>query len=453
MKKIPAKYAHNPRYQAVYALTRIASGSYSNILVSRILDEKQMSIPDGKLFTEIVYGVLNHRLSLEYQLARFVKKPQALEEWVKWLLLTGLYQLHFLAKVPDHAVLNESVEIAKTLGHTGIGKLVNGVLRNVQRQGFSDYSELKDPLERLSIATSFPRVLLDYLVPQLGLEKTAALAESLLTPSHVSARVDLQKISRAEAIAFLATEGLTVKESPIALAGIIGEKGALATSGLFKKGWLTIQDESSMLVAPAMTLAPDAQVLDACAAPGGKTTHMASLLTTGHVTALDLHEHKVKLIMDNAKRLGVADRVSAKVMDARKVATTFPKESFDAILVDAPCSGLGLMRRKPDIKYQKNPQEFLKLPEIQLEILNSCAPTLKQWGIMVYSTCTITQEENRGVLTQFLQAHPEFVLTEVQVQGAQSKVVDQTLTLLPQDFQTDGFFISRLQKIAPTSNS
>ena len=321
------------------------------------------------------------------------------------------------------------------------------MLRTLQRQGATDLSELTDPVEHLEIAASFPRVLIDYLTPQLGFEKTSALAFSLLTPSHVSARVNPMKISQKGAVNALLEKGYDVEISPLAKAGIIGHKGFLAGSFLFKKGWLTIQDESSMLVAPALQLTPEMNVLDACAAPGGKTTHIAQLLTTGTVTALDLHPHKVKLIEENAERQLVAERVDAHVLDARFAHENFAPGTFDRVLVDAPCSGLGLMRRKPDIKYQKTPEDFLKLPQIQLDILESCAQTLKVEGIMIYSTCTLTKEENQGVVTAFLARHPEFRLEEVQVEGAQRLVQDKMLQLLPQDFQTDGFFISCLKKI------
>lgn len=450
LKHIPKIYRQNPRYQALFALDRVDKGSYSNLIVGDVITKANFSPEDANLFTELVYGTLAHKLTLRYQVGRFLQGNKKIESWVENVLLLGAFQMLYLDKVPDHAAINESVEMAKNLGHVGIGKLVNGVLRNLQRKGVSDLSELTDPAEHLEIAASFPRVLIDFLTPQLGFEATSALAFSLLTPSHASARVNPMKISQKGAVNALLEKGYDVEISPVAKAGIIAHKGFLAGSFLFKKGWLTIQDESSMLVAPAMQLAPDLKVLDACAAPGGKTTHIAQLLTTGTVTAIDLHAHKVKLIEENAERLLVADRVDTHVMDARTVDQNFPQESFDRVLVDAPCSGLGLMRRKPDIKYTKNPEDFLKLPAIQLDILESCARVLKIEGIMTYSTCTLTRQENQGVVENFLAHHPEFILEEVQVEGAQSLVKDKMLQLLPQDFQTDGFFISCLKKISET---
>ena len=219
---------------------------------------------------------------------------------------------------------------------------------------------------------------------------------------------------------------------------------------MFAYGLLTIQDESSMLVAPTLQLEASHQVLDACAAPGGKTTHIAMYLDAekgGKVTALDIHQHKVRLIDDNAKRLHVTDVVETKVMDARATDEAFPAESFDRILVDAPCSGLGLMRRKPDIKYNKTASDFTKLPEIQLDILNHAAPTLKPGGILVYSTCTIVSDENQNVVKQFLATHPEFEQASLAVSSVlDTSIQEDMLTLYPHSFMTDGFFISCLRK-------
>ncbi len=341
-KKIPQALQNNPRFQAVIALERTITGSYSNLMVNEVIQKGKLTPADARLFTELVYGTLSRQITLDYQLASFLKKDQKIAPWVKSLLQTALFQFLYLDKIPPHAVINESVEIAKIYGHQGIGNLVNGVLRSFQRKGPRDLTEIKDPLKRLSVTASFPEELLTYLVEQLGFEKTEKIVLSLLEPSHVSARVDLSKISRQDALDFLKEEGIEARASELSPSGVVAEKGFLAGSQLFKKGKMTVQDESSMLVAPNLAPKKDAWILDACAAPGGKSTHLASLLTTGNVFALDIHKHKVKLIEENAKRLKVDDRIEAKVLDARDVQEVFEKETFDGILVDAPCSGLGL---------------------------------------------------------------------------------------------------------------
>ena len=201
------------------------------------------------------------------------------------------------------------------------------------------------------------------------------------------------------------------------------------------------------MVAPTLDLQGDEQVLDACAAPGGKTAHIASYLTTGQVTALDLYDHKLDLIQENAQRLGVAERVQTQKLDARKVHEFFGQASFDKILVDAPCSGIGLLRRKPDIKYNKETADFASLQEIQLEILGSVCQTLRKGGIITYSTCTIVSEENFQVVEAFLESHPEFEQVKLEHE-CKDIMKDGCILITPELYGSDGFFISQFRKIS-----
>ncbi|HRL50782.1 MAG: 16S rRNA (cytosine(967)-C(5))-methyltransferase RsmB [Enterococcus sp.] len=439
------------RYVALEALERVTKGgAYSNLLLRELMNQGRLNEKDGRLLTELVYGTIARQLLLDYYLMPFTKQAKKVDGWVQNLLRLSLYQLLYLDKVPSHAILNEAVEIAKTRGNIGISKFVNGVLRNVQRQGVPALTQIENPIERLSIEISMPQWLVEKFVHQIGLEQTRAFGLSLFEASHLSGRVNTNLLSREAAIETLTLEGFEVEESQISPYGIVGKKGFLAGSRLFAEGQLTIQDESSMLVAPTLQIEAHHQVLDACAAPGGKTTHMATFLKAeqgGKVTALDIHAHKVRLVEENAQRLHVADVVETKVLDARLVNQTFAPETFDRILVDAPCSGLGLMRRKPDIKYSKKPSDFTQLPLIQMAILESVAPTLKAGGLLVYSTCTIIPEENQMVVSQFLSHHPEFELVPLAVSPVlANSLTDEMLTLYPQTFLTDGFFISCLRK-------
>lgn len=439
------------RYVALEALERISKGgAYSNLLLRDLIKKSELNEKDARLLTELVYGTVSRQLLLDYYLTPFIQKAKKVEDWVRLLLQLSLYQMLYLDKVPSHAIVNEAVEIAKTRGNIGVSKFVNGVLRNIQRQGVAELTQIKDPIARLAIEISMPQWLVEKFIAEMGYEQTRELGLSLYEPSQVSARVMTKSISRAEALAQLQAEGIEAKESLLAPEGIVGQKGFLAGSSLFKEGKITIQDESSMLVAPALQIEPMHQVLDACGAPGGKTTHIATYLDGkqgGQVTALDIHAHKVRLIEENAERLGLADVVTTKVMDARTVSENFAPETFDRILVDAPCSGLGLMRRKPDIKYNKKPSDFEQLPTIQLAILESVAPTLKQGGLLVYSTCTIVSDENQQVVEKFLAEHADFEQLPFSASKAlDQSITNQTLTLYPQVFQTDGFFISCLRK-------
>lgn len=439
------------RFVAFTLLERIdKGGAYSNLAIKEAIETTHLNEKDARLLTELVYGTVGNQLRLDYYLAPFLKKAKKVDRWVQCLLRMSVYQFTFLDKVPNHAIVNEAVEIAKYRGNIGIGQFVNGVLRQIQRVGVPDVQAIDDHLERVAISYSLPIWLVQALVQQIGMEATEKLGESLMKPSHVSARVDTRWCTIQQAIAELANEGIAAKPSLLSSAGIVAEKGFLAGSTLFQQGRMTIQDESSMLVAPILDVQPGDKVLDACAAPGGKTTHIATYLDAkkgGEVLALDIHPHKVALIQENAERLQVEDVVRARQLDARDVAKVVPNETFDRILVDAPCSGIGLIRRKPDIKYQKTPQDFQNLPKIQLSILESVAPSLKSGGRLVYSTCTIMEEENEQVVNAFLANHPEFELVTPNVnEHVRPALANQMLTIYPQMYHTDGFFISCLQK-------
>lgn len=438
------------RFVALSLIERVEKGgAYSNLLIKEEIERNQLNEKDARLLTELVYGTISNQIRLDFYLAPFLKKAKKVHPWVQQLLRLSVYQMEFLDKIPTHAIFNEAVEIAKHRGNPGIGKFVNGVLRTFQRQGAPTLETLQED-ERLSVEFSLPMWFVKRLVAQIGHTQTQLLGESLMRPSHVSARVDTRQISRKKAIDFLHEEELEVRESYLSKYGVVAEKGFLAKSNLFKSGKMTIQDESSMLVAPVMQIQPEHHVLDACAAPGGKTTHIATFLDQekgGRVTALDIHAHKVKLIEENAIRLHVEEVVWAEKMDAREAGEQFASETFDRILVDAPCSGLGLIRRKPDIKFSKTEKDFANLPKIQLAILESVAPTLKSEGLLVYSTCTILDQENNEVVDAFLAKHPEFEKVTPEVNHyVQSAIKEDVLTIYPHTFHTDGFFISCLRK-------
>ncbi|AGK53030.1 16S rRNA (cytosine(967)-C(5))-methyltransferase RsmB [Bacillus sp. 1NLA3E] len=424
--------------------------AYSNLLLNKTIEKNQVDRIDVGLLTELTYGTLQRKMTLDYYLEPFLKDSKKIQGWVMNLLRVTLYQMVYLDKIPDRAAIYEAVEIAKKRGHKGISGLVNGVLRNIQRSGLRNLSDIVDPVERLSIETSHPLWLVKRWVTQLGFDKTKEMCELNLTAPVQTARVNITKISRDACLALLQEEGYNVEASPVIPEAIKALRGNLATSKAFKDGLFTIQDESSMLVAYALGISLNDRVLDACAAPGGKSTHIAERLDhTGAVVSLDLHEHKVKLISESAKRLGL-NNIETKALDSRKVQEYFAPESFDKILLDAPCSGLGVMRRKPDMKYTKKVEDLNKLQVIQTDLFSSVAPLLKKGGILVYSTCTIDKEENSTVVENFLQKHPEFygdtTMVERMPAPVGSLINDFSLQILPQDFGSDGFYIACLRK-------
>ena len=414
--------------------------AYSNIALNKHLKGSQLSAADKGLVTEIVYGTVARKLTLEWYLSHFIQDRDKLDNWLYILLLMSAYQVRFLDKVPDHAVVNEAVELAKAR-KKGSEKLVNAVLRRILREGWPDIASIKRKNKRDSIAYSLPVWLVSKLKEEYGEERAQAIFESLLVRNKASIRVT--DLSRKEEIKTV----LEASDSPLAASGLVKEQGHFAGHDLFLEGAITIQDESSQLVAPTLDLQGDEEVLDACAAPGGKTAHMASYLTSGKVTALDLYDHKLDLIQENAQRLGVADRVQTQKLDARKVHEFFGGDSFDKILVDAPCSGIGLLRRKPDIKYNKETADFASLQQIQLEILGNVCQTLRKGGIITYSTCTIVSEENFQVVEAFLESHPEFEQVKLEHE-CKDILKDGCILITPELYGSDGFFISQFRKIS-----
>ena len=418
----------------------LVNQAYSNIALNKHLKGSQLLAADKGLVTEIVYGTVARKLTLEWYLSNFIEDRDKLDNWLYVLLLMSAYQLRYLDKIPNHAVVNEAVELAKAR-KKGSEKLVNAILRRILREGWPDIDSIKRKNKRDSISYSLPVWLVSKLKEEYGEERAQAIFDSLLVRNKASIRVtDLSRKEEIKAV-------LEASDSPLAASGLVKEQGHFAGHDLFSEGAITIQDESSQLVAPTLDLQGHEQVLDACAAPGGKTAHMASFLTSGKVTALDLYDHKLDLIQENAQRLGVADRVQTQKLDARKVHEFFGRDSFDKILVDAPCSGIGLLRRKPDIKYNKETADFTSLQESQLEILGSVCQTLRKGGIITYSTCTIVSEENFKVVQAFLESHPEFEQVKLEHE-CKDILKDGCILITPELYGSDGFFISQFRKIS-----
>ncbi|MBO0959162.1 16S rRNA (cytosine(967)-C(5))-methyltransferase RsmB [Neobacillus sp. MM2021_6] len=442
---------NNVRAIAMDTLVAIEKNqSYSNLLLNNVIEKNELSAIDVGLLTELTYGTLQRRMALDFFLNPFIKDNKKLANWIHHLLRMTLYQMVYLDRIPDRAAIYEAVEIAKSRGHKGIASLVNGVLRSIQREGLPSLSEVSDPIERLSLETSHPHWLVTRWVNQFGFKKTKEMCEINLTAPMQTARVNLTKISRDECVAILEEDGFQIEKSPIIPEAIRSLKGNLASTIAFKYGMLTIQDESSMLAAYALGSTEGEFVLDACAAPGGKSTHIAEKLqNTGEVISVDLHQHKVKLINDNARRLGLSN-IKTNVSDSRLLREKFKDETFHRILLDAPCSGLGVMRRKPDMKYTKTEKDLERLRTIQQNLLTSVAPLLKKGGILVYSTCTVDKEENDNTVKTFLQNNPGFEgdlsFKNRMPEAVQPLITGFELQIFPQDFGSDGFYIAVLRK-------
>ncbi|NQI70905.1 16S rRNA (cytosine(967)-C(5))-methyltransferase RsmB [Streptococcus suis] len=412
-------------------------GAYSNIALNKALEASALSMQDKGLATELVYGTVSRKITLEWYLAHFIEDREKLDTWVYYLLMLSLYQMLYLDKLPTHAVVNEAVTLAKR--GRGADKFVNAILRKISQTNLPNPADIKRKNKRLSIQYSVPVWLVQTLIAEYGDERAEKIFQSLHIRNKASIRVtDSQQIDRL-------AEELDAHHSPLSPVGLVKPHGHFAATDYFKQGLITIQDETSQLVAPTLKIQGEEQILDACAAPGGKTCHMASYLTSGKILALDLYEHKLTLIEENAKRLGLADKIGTKRLDASRVHEEFGPDTFDKILVDAPCSGIGLIRRKPDIRYNKAAMDFENLKTIQMQILDSVCQSLKIGGIITYSTCTIIAKENQEVIHEFLQTHPNF--EQVMLEHPRADImVDGCLLITPEQYQTDGFFIGQFRR-------
>lgn len=444
---------------ALQVLTSVEQeGAYSNLQLNEALQRAELSGADSGLATELVYGTISRRNTIDYFLNQYVQKGVGkLETWVRNLLRLSFYQIYYLDRIPDHAAVSEAVKIAKRLGHQGISGMVNGVLRNILRNVDKLVVPANLPtVSQIALEHSHPEWLVEKWVNWLGDEKTADICQANNVPPANSVRVNTTVITRDKLIAEMKDAGLDVIPSKLAQDGIVVRSGGnMALTSWYKNGLLSVQDESSMLVAEALDVKPNMKVLDCCAAPGGKTCHIAERLEgTGQVIANDVHPHKAKLIEDQAKRLGLK-QVKCQISDAMELNNQFAKESFDRILLDAPCSGLGVIRRKPDLKWVKTEEDIANIAQLQGELLHAVSELLKPGGILVYSTCTMEPSENNEVVSTFLSQNLNFSL-EMEPFLSQLPVVHQEyqnpakqgFQIFPDDYHSDGFYISRLRKKA-----
>ncbi|WP_173918772.1 16S rRNA (cytosine(967)-C(5))-methyltransferase RsmB [Halobacillus sp. Marseille-Q1614] len=441
------------RETALDLLTRVGEqGGYSHVLLDQAMKSTNLSYKDGALLTEIVYGTLQNKLKINYQIHPYISRQKKLKPWVKWLLYMSVYQMLYLERVPDHAVIHEAVEISKKKGHKGISGFVNGVLRNVQRQGVEDPDQIKDEVERLAVTTSHPEWLVKRWISQYGMETTEAMCRQNLKTLPMSIRIQPLRITMEEAEAELTERGFETKRSIFSSQGLLILKGNILKDPLFNEGKVTVQDQSSMLVAEMMDLKPEQEVLDACSAPGGKTTHIAEKMNDqGKVYAYDLHKKKAFQVSEKALHLQLTS-IDANQADSRNLQEFHEPGTFNRILLDAPCSGLGVMRGKPDIKYQKKEEDIFALRKIQTDLLQSVAPLLKNGGKLVYSTCTVDTHENEKAVEQFLKEHEDFTIDPDFIKGLPEQlkesfgVSEYGLQIFPHQWDTDGFFLARLVK-------
>ena len=356
--------------------------------------------------TEIFYGVIRNKKFLDYIIERYTKDIR--KEWIRNLLRISIYQITFMNS-DDKGVVWEATELAKKYS-IAISKFINGTLRNYLRNKDLELKELYDK-KNYEVLYSIPKWFCDVLEKQYGNENLKQVITSLKKIPYLSVRVNKLKYSEEEFEEFLKDKDIQIIKKVDTVYYI--NSGLIINSEEFKTGKIIAQDASSYLAAKNLGAMPNELVLDICAAPGGKTAVLAEeMKNSGEVIAIDIHQHKIKLIDTNMKKLGI-DIVKAIVMDARNVNKQGRK--FDKILVDVPCSGYGVIRKKPEILYSKNRENIEELAKLQLEILNSAADILKDGGKLIYSTCTITDEENTNNIKKFLEERKEFKVEKLHI--------------------------------------
>ena len=455
VKSLAAKrLKHNVRFQALQLLVEIDwHDQYSNVLLNRALSQTELKPVDQGLLVNLVYGSIQHRLTLDFYLEPFIKGKK-LEPWIRSLLRMTVYQMLYLERIPDHAAINEAVNIAKLNGHAGLAGLVNGVLRNFRRQELRSLDTVTDPVEALSIQYSIAPWIVSLLQEQYDQASLTELLASLNQRPRLTARIQAHPNERDQILAQLRAADYQVEAGNLSPYAIESLDGRILESPAFQAGRLTIQDESSMLVAPIGRPVAGQRLLDACSAPGGKATHMAYLLGAGHLDALDISQAKLDLVAGHMERLGLSQQEGLNISLHATNALDFMPPSgtlYDIIYLDAPCSGLGLMRRKPEIKYTKQASDIEALSKLQSQLLDHVASLLKPGGTLVYSTCTLAQAENQAQVKAFLARQADFQLSPIgpeEVQGASVLTADGMIEVLPQDYLTDGFFIARMTKSA-----
>lgn len=424
-------------------------GGWSDGALKKQLAAGGLEGREAALATQLCFGVVQNEMLLDFYISKFSNIPlRRMESKVVQALRLGLYQMLFLTKIPQSAAVNCSVELTRThCKNPRAPGMVNAILRSLQR----NLNQLptipqNDLAEYFSILYSHPVWLVEELLPLLGSEGTAEFLQANNSQPPMTAMVNTTKTTAQEATDLLAEQGVEVTPHPwLENCLILNKTGNLERLDAYGQGFFYVQDPASRLMALASGAAPGMRVLDMCAAPGGKSFAAAIQMDNqGEVISCDFHPHKKKLIQAGADRLGLS---IIKPMTADgKVRREEWVSAFDLVLVDAPCSGLGVIRKKPDIRY-KDPKPLEDLPQVQQAILENAAGYVKPGGVLMYSTCTILPRENGEIVSAFLEKHPEFVREAFELPGAAGRVEAGEITLWPQVHQTDGFFICKLRKV------
>ena len=429
----------NVKQVAINLISQVDKGAYSNIALNETFKTLNINSKEKAFMTEIFYGVLRNKKFLDYIIEKNTKEIK--KEWIRNLLRISIYQITFMDS-DNKGIVWEATELAKKYS-IAISKFINGTLRNYLRNKDSELKNLADE-KNYEVLYSIHKWFCDILEKQYGNDNLKQAITSLKKIPYLSVRVNKLKYSEEEFEEFLKEKDIQIIKKVDTVYYI--NSGLIINSEEFKTGKIIAQDASSYLAAKNLEVIPNELVLDICAAPGGKTAVLAeNMENRGEIIAIDIHQHKIKLIDTNMKKLGI-DIVKATVMDARNVNKQGRK--FDKILVDVPCSGYGVIRKKPEILYSKNRENIEELAKLQLEILNSAADILKDGGELIYSTCTITDEENTNNIEKFLKEREEFKVEKLYIPKNVSGDYDSLggFCINYKEEIMDNFYIIKLKK-------
>lgn len=414
---------------------------YSNLVLDEYLEKQRekISTKDINLISEMVYGTVTWKLTIDTILEKYSKiKLNKISKWVKMILRIGIYQIVFLDKIPKSAAVNESVNLCKKYGYKSVS-FVNAILRKVEKSDYEELKQIEDNFDRISKMYSMPKWITEKLITQYGIPKAEEICKNSNLRPKMTIRVNSLKITLEELKKKLEERGIMYQEARIPNFLSLKNIKNVSNLDLFRNGFFTVQDEGAGEIGYILDPKQSEKVLDACSAPGGKTTHIAELMKNeGEILAWDIHSHRVKLVEENAKRLGISI-IEAKEKDALEYEEKY-NEMFDKILLDVPCMGIGVLKRKPDIKWQKRKEDILEIQKIQENLLNIGIRYLKPGGELVYSTCSILKEENEDVIEKAIHFY------ETEKNGTKNPlIIVEQRNILP-DENTDGFFICKIRK-------
>ncbi len=400
--------AREAALKALYDIEK--SGAYISAALKTALKRDDFNAADKGLVTELIYGVISNKIALDYIISQFSKvKIKKMTPWVLNILRMGIYQLYYMDKIPESAACNEAVVLAKKYSHKAGAGFVNGVLRSAaaKREEF-DFPKTGDAAAELSLQYSYPKWISERLIAEYGVERCTELFKENQKAHKIHVRANTLKTSPDELVEVLEKDGIECeKYAQIPTALLVKGKLNVEKSDAYEKGLFSLQNISSQKTVEVLDPKPLETIIDLCAAPGGKSAAIAEKMgNKGRVLSFDIFEHKIELIKASAKRLGI-DIIDAAVMDSTKKCDRLVGIA-DRVLADVPCSGLGVLHKKPDIKYSRTEEEIKALCKIQEAILENAAEYVKPGGVLVYSTCTILPEENKVQIEKFLAKHKNF---------------------------------------------